>query len=144
MSARIALSGRKLPPVALSAGAATTLLDGTEVWSTTQSKVLVATGGVFAAFASGGAGSSATQVEVDFGTLPVDSKRFIITDAAVNASSKITAVQSGKTATGRVGDDGQWDALICSAFPEAGSFVLSVHAIPGPIVGKRYVHYQVF
>lgn len=90
-----------------------------------------------------GAGADWTAVEIDFGTTPVWDKTFTITDAAVTALSNVAAVTSSVTATGRVGNDAVWDSLVLSATPAAGSFELSAMAIPGPIVGRRVVQYQI-
>lgn len=83
------------------------------------------------------------EVEVDFGTSPQWVKTFAVTDAAVSASSRVAAVASGNTATGRVGNDAEWDSLICTATPASGSFTLTVAAFPGPVVGARKIQYQI-
>lgn len=93
--------------------------------------------------ASGGAGASWTETEIDFGSLPIKDKTFTITDAAVSGSSKIMVVPSGNVATSRVGNDLEWDNLLLGAIASAGSFILTALAFPGPIVGKRKVFYTV-
>jgi len=93
--------------------------------------------------ASGGS-STWTEVEVDFGSTPVWDKTFTITDAAVTSpAKKIIASPSGNVATGRVGNDLEWDNLLLGGLAGTGSFILTVLAIPGPIVGRRKIHYQV-
>lgn len=94
--------------------------------------------------ASGGGGGTATEVEVDFGSTPLFDKTFTITDAAVSGSSVVMAAPSGKVATGRTGNDWAWDGLILSALPGTGNFALTALAVPGPVVGKRKIAYQVF
>jgi len=85
-----------------------------------------------------------TEVEIDFGTKPVPSKSFTVTDAAVSATSKITLVPSAKTATGRVNtDDMEWDGLNLAAVAGTGSFTVYAVANPGPVVGKRVINYIV-
>lgn len=84
-----------------------------------------------------------TETEIDFGSVPVKDKTFTITDANVTSSSKIIVNPSGNVATGRVGNDLEWDNLILGALGGTGSFVLTALATPGPIVGKRKVFYQV-
>ena len=85
-----------------------------------------------------------TEVEIDFGTKPVTSKSFTVTDAAVSATSKITLVPSAKTATGRVNtDDMEWDGLNLAAVAGTGSFTVYAVANPGPVVGKRVINYIV-
>ena len=85
-----------------------------------------------------------TEIEIDFGTKPVPSKSFTITDAAVSATSKISIVPSAKTATGRVNtDDMEWDGLSLAAVAGTGSFTVYAVANPGPVVGKRVINYIV-
>lgn len=89
----------------------------------------------------GGAGSFAiTETEIDFGSTPVKDKRFTITDAGISATSKIMVTPSGNVATGRVGNDWEWDTIGFSALAGTGNFVLT--AFPsGFVVGKRKVFY---
>lgn len=87
---------------------------------------------------------SITEVEIDFGTKPVPSKSFTVTDPLVSATSKISLVPSAKTATGRVNtDDMEWDGLSLAAVAGTGSFTVYAVANPGPVVGKRVINYIV-
>jgi len=90
------------------------------------------------------AGGSATwtEAEIDFGSNPVRSKRFTITDAGVTGASKIAVLASGKVATGRVGNDWEWDAITFAALPGTGTFTLTALA-SGRVLGKRTIQYQV-
>jgi hypothetical protein len=81
--------------------------------------------------------------EIDFGTKPQWSQTFTITDAAVASTSHIAVACSGQVATGRTGDDWAWDALVLTAVSGTGSFALTAYAIPGPVVGKRKIQYQI-
>lgn len=83
------------------------------------------------------------EVEVDFGSTPQWSKTFTVTDANVTTTARVAVVPSGNVATGRVGNDADWDSLICTALPATGSFALTVAAFPGPVVGRRKVQYQI-
>jgi len=83
------------------------------------------------------------EVEIDFGSTPQWSKTFTVTDANVTTATRVAVVPSGNVATGRVGNDAEWDSLICTALPAAGSFTLTVAAFPGPVVGPRKVQYQI-
>jgi hypothetical protein len=83
------------------------------------------------------------EVEVDFGSTPQWTKTFTVTDANVTTATRVAVVPSGNVATGRVGNDAEWDSLICTALPAAGSFTLTVAAFPGPVVGARKVQYQI-
>jgi hypothetical protein len=89
-----------------------------------------------------GSGTTTTEVEIDFGTTPQWSKTFTITDAGVSPSSKILLFPSGNVATGRVGNDAEWDNLILAGLAGTGNFEVTAIASPGPIVGKRKVYYQ--
>ena len=82
-----------------------------------------------------------TEVEIDFGTLPVTGKRFSITDVAITATKKIMILPSGNVATGRVGDDWDWDTIIFTAKAGAGNFALTAKVPRGRIRGKRKVFY---
>lgn len=84
-----------------------------------------------------------TEAEIDFGTTPAWDETFTITDSLVSSGSKIVVVPSGKVATGRVGNDLEWDNLLLGALPGTGSFTLTALAFPGPVVGKRKIIYQV-
>jgi hypothetical protein len=87
---------------------------------------------------------AATEIEIDFGTQPLPSKAFTVTDASITASSIIDIFPSAKTATGRVNtDDMEWDGLSLSAVPASGSMIVYAVANPGPVVGKRKIHYRV-
>jgi hypothetical protein len=81
-----------------------------------------------------------TEIEVDFGTQPVTSKRFTITDAGVTGTTKIMAVSSGTIATDRVGDDYEWDSVAYACRSGTGTFTLLAKA-SGRIRGKRKVYY---
>lgn len=83
-----------------------------------------------------------TQVEVDFGASPVRSKRFTLTGTAATTTSKIFAMASSATATGRKDGDLEMDSLECAAHcPTNGTIMLNITANPGPIKGKRLINY---
>lgn len=87
--------------------------------------------------------TTATEVEVDFGTDPQWSKTFTISDGAVSEASMVLVYPSGNTATGRTGDDFAWDAIMLAAAPGSGIITVTAVATPGPVVGKRKIFYQV-
>lgn len=91
---------------------------------------------------SGGAGASWTEAEVNFGTTPTRSARFTVTDGTVSGSSKIIITQSGNVATGRFGNDAEWDSIMWSAQAGTGQFTLTGFAT-GPIRGYRKFFYTV-
>lgn len=67
-----------------------------------------------------------TETEVDFGTIPVSSKKFTITNASINTNSKIIVSTSWNTATDRVGNDWEFDSCTFSAKSWSWDFTLSV------------------
>jgi hypothetical protein len=83
------------------------------------------------------------SIEIDFGSTPQWSKTFTVTDANVTATSRVAVMQSGAAATGRAAGDVEWDTLGLAATPASGSFTLTAHAVPGPVVGRRLVSYQI-
>ena len=85
-----------------------------------------------------------TAVEIDFGETGVKWANIVVTDAACLTTSQVMVLPSNRTATGRVGNDMEWDQLILSATPGSGSFIVTALAIPGPIQGKRTVLYQIY
>ena len=92
---------------------------------------------------AGGAGASWVEVEIDFGALPVYGAEFVITDAAITATSKVQVLPCGKAAAGRTADDWAWDGAAFAANPGTGSATCYAHFLPGPIVGRRTVQYSV-
>lgn len=103
----------------------------------------VAVDAIINAYAGGGGGGglSLTETEIDFGTLPVQGKRFTITEASITTSSLIMVSPSGNVATDRVGDDWEWDSINFSAKPNTGTFTLTANA-SGRIRGKRKILYS--
>jgi hypothetical protein len=83
------------------------------------------------------------EVEIDFGSAPVRSKRFTLTTTGTTASSHVIAIPSGNPATGRGRDDAEWDSLVLTTVPGTNATVVTARAIPGPVVGKRKIFYQV-
>ena len=84
-----------------------------------------------------------TEIEIDFGASAVRSKKFLISDAAVLASSKVVPQQSGKAATGRQADENEMDMLHLRAAPAAGTFTLYAACLTGRVNGKFKINYQV-
>jgi len=88
-------------------------------------------------------GRAWVETEIDFGSSPVGSTSATITDTASTTDSIITVAPSAKAATNRTGDDMAWDGLMLSALPGTGSFTVYAMAVPGPVVGKRYIQYSI-
>jgi hypothetical protein len=90
-----------------------------------------------------GGSPAASIVEVDFGSVPVWSATFTIVDAGVGVSSQVSAWQDSTPASGREGNDAEFDALVCATMAGVGQFDLTVSAVPGPVVGARNIAYLI-
>lgn len=90
-----------------------------------------------------GGGATWTEVEINFGTKPEWSKTFTIVDPSALPASKILVMPSGNVATGRVGNDLEWDNMVLGALSGTGQFTLTALATPGPVVGNRKVFYSI-
>lgn len=93
--------------------------------------------------ASGGAGASWTQVELDFGVGAQKSTFSYVTDATVTAASKIMVLQSGIAATGRQADENEMDAIVCRAIPATGTLRIICSVLEGVTHGLFKVNYTV-
>jgi hypothetical protein len=83
-----------------------------------------------------------TEVEIDFGTKPIRTKRFTITDALAATTSKILITPSGNIGTNRGTDDWEWDTINFAAKGNSGNFTLSAYA-SGKVGGKRKIFYTI-
>jgi hypothetical protein len=109
----------------------------------TGSATVSVVAGVATINVTGSGGSSATQIEVNFGTIPTRSKTFTITDATVSASTPLIITQSGAAAPGRQSDENEMDPIVFSGTPGSGQFTLIASALNGPVVGNYMVNYVV-
>ncbi len=92
---------------------------------------------------SGGGSSTVTMIQVNFGTAPVRTKTFTVTDATVTTSSRLMITQSGTAATGRQADENEMDAILFSGVPGSGQFTLIANTFTGPVTGLYNVNYIV-
>lgn len=92
----------------------------------------------------GGVGQAITlkSNEIDFGNVPVSSATFNIVDSAILATSTVLVYVNSKDATGRVGNDWEFDMPFFTAVTNNGSFDLSV-VFEHSVVGKRQINYQI-
>jgi len=91
-----------------------------------------------------GAGPLWKTLEVDFGDVPVSTRKFTIVDAGVvDSTARVTVVASGATATGRAGNDWEVDAANFSTLAGVGEFILSVVSLNGRIRGVRRLSYTI-
>ena len=89
-----------------------------------------------------GGGSSVTETEIDFGSVPTETCLVSISDASITPSSLVIVSPSGNAATGRVGNDYSWENITFSAVAQTGSFQLYAVCGNGSLVGKRKVFYS--
>lgn len=82
------------------------------------------------------------EVEIDFGTVPVTDKQFVVAAVGASPASKLVVVPCGKPATGRTSDDWQWDSITLAAVPGTDVFTLYASCASGSIVGPRKIQYQ--
>lgn len=83
-----------------------------------------------------------TEDEIDFwSSIPVRSKRFTITNWSITWSSKIIVSPSWNVATGRVGNDWEWDSINFTAKAGTGNFVLTANA-SWRVKWKRKIFYS--
>lgn len=92
--------------------------------------------------AYGGGSSTATQVEVDFGTEPITQKTFTFTDIAALSTHRVIAGQAYAAPTGKDVGENEWDALaVIGGVLTDGTVTLTVHSLLGPVVGAFKVNY---
>jgi hypothetical protein len=89
-----------------------------------------------------GVSSSLIEIEIDFGNIPIKSKRFIINDVLANTSSKIIVNPSGNIATARGLDDWEWDSINFAVKSNLGSFVIYAKSNT-KVGGKRKIFYTI-
>lgn len=94
------------------------------------------------AFYVGGGGLTSVDVTVDFGSTPVYSKDFSITDAAATTSSIVWVTTSGKSPAGGYADELEMDPIIVNGRVEVnGTVIIKVISTRGRLRGKRRLQY---
>lgn len=84
-----------------------------------------------------------TQVEIDFGTDPIYSKEFTITDAGVSGTSQIMATMALEAPTGKEVDEIEMDMLKLMCQAGSGQFILYAEALEGRVLGAFKINYLV-
>lgn len=113
------------------------MLDGS-VWMT-DTTLKIKVGGTVHDLLAGG--TSVLSTEIDVGPLPVKEASINVIDATVTPTTKISAYQSGRAATGRPADENQWTRLHVVARPNTGSFDLWVLCLNGTMSGTFNIEY---
>lgn len=82
---------------------------------------------------------------LDFGTLPVTSVTFSISDSSATTNSRIAVMQNSSTANSALGgDEYEMDGVRYSAYCTTnGTITIHASASPTPIQGKRNINYIV-
>jgi len=84
------------------------------------------------------------ETEVDFGATGQWQLVETVLDANVSGASFLVANQSRNAPTGKSTDDVELEPFVCAIGEQgAGSFVLQLTALQGPIIGNVKVQYQV-
>lgn len=115
--------------------------------STTSGAVPASSGGAFKYLRADGSWtepvSSAITVELDFGTVGMRDKAFTVTDSNVTSAKKIIFWHTAIAATGKSVDENEMDTFVCRCVPGAGSFVVYISSLFGPVVNKFKFEYLV-
>ncbi len=83
--------------------------------------------------------STIKQTEIDFGSTPINSKIFTITEASATATSKILVSVAYDAPTGKELDELEMDTLYVTAGnASAGQFDLIVSAIDGSYLHDKF------
>jgi hypothetical protein len=89
--------------------------------------------------------SSNTQVEIDFGALPIASKEFTIVDSSINSTSNIIATVAYDAPTGKDLDEVTMDNLqLRCGQSSSGSFKMFINTADGSYLADKYkINYTV-
>ena len=91
-----------------------------------------------------GAGSTnIKQCEIDFGTVPVSEKEFIITDSDVLITSQITGNIAYEAPTGKELDELECDSIDLKFAPGNGEFKIYAKSLEGYISDKFKINYLI-
>lgn len=88
-------------------------------------------------------GSSVSQTEIDFGSLPVAEASFTVVDASVTPTSRIVGHVSYEAPTGKDLDEIEMDVLDLSFGPGNGQLTLYAKGTQGYVADKFKVNYVV-
>ena len=92
---------------------------------------------------SGAGSTNIKQTEIDFGTIPVSEKEFIVTDADVLVTSQIIGNVAYEAPTGKDLDELEMDAIDLKFAPGSGQFIIYAKGLEGYIEGKFKVNYLI-
>ena len=82
------------------------------------------------------------QTEIDFGPVGVLDGSFVVADANVTATSKLTGSIAYDAPTGKSLDELEFDNFDLMFSPGAGAFTLVARPLDGPVAGTFKVNYS--
>lgn len=78
------------------------------------------------------------QTEIDFGSTPVESSTFTVTDSAVSATSQIIAQVAYEAPTGKDLDEIEMDSLSIRCAPGSGQFTMFITSTDGSYLSGTF------
>jgi len=78
------------------------------------------------------------QTEVDFGSTPLASQSFAVTDTDIDTNSHITAQLAYEAPTGKDLDEVEMDMLHIIGAPAAGSMTLFIQSVDGSYLADKF------
>lgn len=84
------------------------------------------------------------EAEIDFGTVPISEKSFVIPNAAITPSMKIITSVSYAAPTGKDQDELEMDDLQLRALAGTGNFTLYVRAADGSYLADKFLINYIF
>lgn len=88
-----------------------------------------------------GEGVVSRSIEIDFGSVPVQEKSFIVIDSEIMPTSRITGNIAYIPPTGKSLDEIEVDDLSLIFSSGAGQFTIFAKSLTGGVSGKFVVHY---
>jgi hypothetical protein len=83
-----------------------------------------------------------SQVEINFGSIPVMEMKFNIVNSLITTSSVIIAQVSGVTPTGKDFDEIECDSFEIRCTPYRGGFVLYIRSLEGLVADRFKINYS--
>ncbi len=120
-----------------------TLAVGEQYFATDTKSVYVGTSSGNQLVGPSSGSTQVKQVEIDFGSLPVSEKSFIVVDASVSPTSHVIGNVAYEAPTGKDLDELEMDELDLKFGPGSGQFTLYAIGEIGYVADKFKVNYVV-
>jgi hypothetical protein len=129
-----------LPRLTTTQRDALTPSDGMEIYNSTLATVQVRNAGAWVSVPGAGAPGTftVTQVEVDFGTTPVESATFTITDAGMTTAKHVIASLAYEAPTGKDLDELEMDTLSIVCGNGTGQFDMFIRSTDGSYLADKF------